>query len=185
MVANAYSSWPTATSSMTTGAGSEGREGGLNLQTAVSAWPTPTGQDSSASGAQGYSSPNHHAGVTLTDAAQRNWQAPTTGGNKNRGGDRSEEMLLQGQAQQVTNWATPMASDDGYKVTEASHQNSLIKQSARFSGPRDQTTPMDGDESSASAPTSRLRLNPRFVEWLMGWPDGYLAPTSSTFLATE
>lgn len=34
--------WPTPTSSMTTGAGAQGRDGGLNLQTAAGTWPTPT-----------------------------------------------------------------------------------------------------------------------------------------------
>ena len=31
----------------------------------------------------------------------------------------------------------------------------------------------DGPQSSESAPTSRRRLNPRFVEWLMGFPIGH------------
>ena len=31
----------------------------------------------------------------------------------------------------------------------------------------------DGPQSSESAPTSRRRLNPRFVEWLMGFPIGW------------
>jgi hypothetical protein len=30
-----------------------------------------------------------------------------------------------------------------------------------------------GSESSPSGPTSRRRLNPRFVEWLMGFPIGW------------
>nr|WP_246195369.1 hypothetical protein [Paracoccus litorisediminis] len=42
MSANASSSWPTATSVMTNGAGSSGRNGGMNLQTAADSWPTPT-----------------------------------------------------------------------------------------------------------------------------------------------
>lgn len=37
--------WPTATASMMTGAGSNGRDGGLNLQTAVAKWPTPASRD--------------------------------------------------------------------------------------------------------------------------------------------
>jgi hypothetical protein len=34
--------WPTPHASCSTGAGSQGRDGGLNLQTAVQMWPTPT-----------------------------------------------------------------------------------------------------------------------------------------------
>jgi len=37
--------WPTAHANCSTGAGSQGRDGGLNLQTAARLWPTPTVQD--------------------------------------------------------------------------------------------------------------------------------------------
>ena len=37
--------WPTPTKCMSTGAGTSGREGGLNLQTAVAMWPTPAHRD--------------------------------------------------------------------------------------------------------------------------------------------
>ena len=36
-------------------------------------------------------------------------------------------------------------------------------------------TPTPGSESSPSAPTSRRRLNPSFVDWLMGLPPGWTA----------
>lgn len=35
------------------------------------------------------------------------------------------------------------------------------------------TTPMHGPPSLSSTPNLRQRLNPRFVEWLMGWPLGW------------
>jgi hypothetical protein len=34
-------------------------------------------------------------------------------------------------------------------------------------------TSTDGGGSSSTGPTSRPRLNPAFVEWLMGWPGGW------------
>ena len=37
--------WPTATASMMTGAGSSGRDGGMNLQTAAAKWTTPASRD--------------------------------------------------------------------------------------------------------------------------------------------
>lgn len=37
--------WATPTAAMTTGAGTEGREGGENLQTQANSWPTPMGRD--------------------------------------------------------------------------------------------------------------------------------------------
>lgn len=43
--ASSSSAWPTATTNMITGAGSSGRDGGDNLQTAVAMWPTPQTAD--------------------------------------------------------------------------------------------------------------------------------------------
>jgi hypothetical protein len=45
---------------------------------------------------------------------------------------------------------------------------------ARFSLPAPET-PTLGEPSSPDAPTSRRQLNPEFVEWLMGWPEGWTA----------
>lgn len=42
---SACSLWPTATANSTTGAGTSGREGGLNLQTAAAMWPTVRASD--------------------------------------------------------------------------------------------------------------------------------------------
>ena len=46
--------------------------------------------------------------------------------------------------------------------------------------------PPDWQPSSGSAPTSRRRLNPLFVEWLLGWPENWtsLAPLGSDSRAT-
>ena len=66
-------------------------------------------------------------------------------------------------------WPTPLASDDGQKVTINSHQNSLIKQSHIFHTSHQVQTTQDGQKSSKNTP----RLNPLFVQWLMGWPIGW------------
>lgn len=89
------------------------------------------------------------------------------------------------QADQAQNWATPVASDDGDKVTVASHQSGLIGQAFRF-GRQAPRTPTPGPESSPSGPVSpqQLRLNPAFVEWLMGWPEGWVGVTSWPFSET-
>jgi hypothetical protein len=56
------------------------------------------------------STPKHTGGIDLEGAAEL-WQTPSvadvTGGHLTRGGDRSGEMLLNGQAQ----WVTPAARD--------------------------------------------------------------------------
>ena len=40
----------------------------------------------------------------------------------------------------------------------------------------DQPTGTPGEKSSTPAPTSPRRLNPLFVEWLMGLPEGFTSP---------
>jgi hypothetical protein len=66
-------------------------------------------------------------------------------------------------------WATPVSSDDGKKVTTASLQPGLIGQQAEWSGLLD---PAETGRLSTNR-YGRRCLNPRFVEWLMGWPHGW------------
>ena len=64
-------------------------------------------------------------------------------------------------------WQTPMAADCGEKVTANSLQPGLILQSYQFGRPG-RRMPKGGE---VSLPGSGLRrLNPAFVEWLMGLP---------------
>lgn len=96
-----------------------------------------------------------------------NWQAPTAaaeapnmGSNIKRG---PKSLLAQAQ------WATPVASDDGRKVTSASLQPGLIGEAAEFAGRLD---PETTGRLSLNA-YGRPRLNPTFVEGLQGWPIGW------------
>ena len=77
-----FSGWPSPHANSSTGSGREGREGGMNIQTAaqLTGWPTPTSQDSASSGVAGYPpTATHHSGTTLTDAARMAWPTPTVG----------------------------------------------------------------------------------------------------------
>ena len=92
------------------------------------------------------------------------WQTPATfQGKRRRQVNQTErnELLLPGQAEQ---WATPTGRDhkDGANPSENVATNSLLGRQA----PR---TPMPGQESSQQT----RRLNPRFVEMLMGWEIGW------------
>ena len=64
---------PTPTQSMTTGAGTSGRDGGMNLQTAVACPPTPSVADSrntrNATARRSEGQGHHHSGWTLCDVA--------------------------------------------------------------------------------------------------------------------
>lgn len=140
------------------------RQGGgdRSLRVDAAQWPTPTSRDEASSGAQGYSSPGHHSGTTLTDA-MRQWPTQNAHDGRRPGSDATSTQgaNLKREAEQ---WATPMRSDDGRKVTTASLQNNLISQQADWAGR--QGLQATGQVSLNSY--GRPRLNPLFVAWLMG-----------------
>lgn len=113
-----------------------------------SLWPTPTTRD--------YRTPTLRLRTTragegtegehLSNFVAHLWATPTvadvTGGRKTRGGSRKTELLLNGQAEQLSAFFHP--------------------------------APTTGLLGLVSSPEPR-RLNPRFVEWLMGFPTGWTA----------
>ena len=112
-----------------------------------------------------------------TQVVNTEWQTPAAFQGKYRrqvGQTERAELLLPGQAE---NWATPTARDykDGSNPSDKVPTNALLGRQA----PR---TPMPGQKSTND--TGR-RLNPRFVEWLMGWPEGWCDLTNSESSATE
>lgn len=111
---------PTPTASISTGPGSGGRDGGLNLQTQVDRlMQTPSAADA-------------------------------LGGHLNRGGARSGELLLKGQMRE----AGPAGNFGPYRAA--------VERWAVVLG------------RPAPPPVNAGRLNPRFVEWMMGLPEGHV-----------
>ncbi len=105
-----------------------------------------------------------------SNTAHQLWQTPQDpkGGGTSRSGDRMGEPLLDGQARQ---WPTPGSHDDKGSNEIGQRRGQLdeaAEQIFRTSPPGQPT--QDGQTSSPNTPTSRRRLNPRFVAWLMGWP---------------
>lgn len=168
-------------------------------------WPTATAMDSQSSGAAAYSTESgRHAGTTLTDAVGM-WPTPTTahhGGAAHIGGNLTmqgavtawatpratdgtksagEGKAIQGTPGLVTQsraWATPNANDHKGSSKPGQRRRQLSEQTETTLG-FSRLAPaivISGDESSESVPTSRPRLNPAFVEWLMGWPSGWAIP---------
>lgn len=93
----------------------------------------------------------------------------------------------------VAMWPTPNRQDEKWRETpnmavarrEAGKQESIGNAALSFpSSLPDGTSTPAGEPSSPSGPTSRRRLNPGFVEWLMGWPLGW-TDLDSPFSATE
>lgn len=115
-------------------------------------------------------------GLTL-GAAVSMWSTPSAHDGRRPGSDATS---TQGRnlKRESEAWAIPNARDaDKWHYREPGHdrQVNLSGQAAYESGRQRPETSTAGDPSSPSAPTSRRRLNPAFVEWLMGWPEGWLS----------
>jgi hypothetical protein len=121
---------------------------------------------------------NHN--LSLPVAAQ-DWQTPSTVGAQDRGytypnGDHEKPFLcLPGQA---TEWKTPTANEDAAGRPGAAMQQQIKQQAEEWSG-RQAPRATGAMSPSDSGPR---RLNPEFVEWLMGWPLGW---TDFAPVATE
>lgn len=128
-----------------------------------SCWPTATAMDSNSSGASSYpATGKHHAGTTLTDATKF-WSTSRASANENRSTrvyDRVSGRHLPGDA---ALWATPRANEWKDDSPGSAPTNGYL-------GRQVQRTPTAGGGLQENSPQ---RLNPLFVEWLMGWPIGW------------
>jgi hypothetical protein len=147
-------------------------------------WPTAVTTDAASSARHTTTTGVSHPGTTLSDAistwghfptpASRDHRTPNKKSYAERGGESKGEQLqnfvehsLEGEV-----WRTPNTRDfhAGGPRPDAQRQISLVDQASTWvNSPPDPTIP-DGPTSSGSAQTSRRRLNPRFVSWLMGFP---------------
>ncbi len=123
--------------------------------------------------------PNNGQGVSFKEQAE-NWKTPHGCGNIDHTGKQGAGGEF---ADQVVNWPTPGANDAmRSQMSEDALIGSVDKQESRPKGKpkilaaevcrfsrRDPVNSGDGEKSSKS----RRRLNPQFVEWLMGWPFGW------------
>lgn len=115
---------PTRHANVSTGPGTQGRDGGLNLQTLVAWLPTPTAQDSAGSpNATANRKPGHNANI----------------GHAERWGE--------------------------YAAAIARHEHALGR--------------------PAPEPVNGTRLAPRFVEWMMGLPEGWVTDIDGLSATTQ
>ena len=150
-------------------------------------WPTP---NTPSGGGNLMATPKHTGGIDLEGAAEL-WQTPAVDSFRSRGGDRKDEMGLDQQARIA--WVTPASRDwkganSEIHVTETGggrrHMDQLSNQVEHSFRPAQQTE-MHGETSSQTAPTSRRRLNTKFVEWLQGLPEGWTSPAPINSEALE
>ena len=167
-----------------------GRSENLAMAVQASMWMTPNTMDSLAPKSQaaldheythrkGRSNPNNLRDQVVVNAGERTWPTPSAHDGRRPGSDATStqggNLKREGE-----NWATPQARDykDGADPAATIPTNGMLGRQA----PR---TAMAGPESSqsdqTSPPQSARRLNPSFVEWLMGLPVGW---TDSKPLAT-
>lgn len=112
--ASGFTGWPTPHTSASTGAGTEGRAGGLNIQTAASlaGWPTPCGQDGP-KGGPGQGTDRLPGAVHLagwgTPAARDSRHANAESYQDRTGTKKGEQ--LNNAAVHLAGWPTPIRAD--------------------------------------------------------------------------
>jgi len=190
------SSWPTARANELQGRGAAKRKpgtGGKMLSEEAQQWPTPRGTD----GPKGGPNQAGSSGDLMLPSAASQWTTPCQDDTTTRKAKYAQGgTALSMQADQ---WPTP-AARDVKGTNSASHPDrssgskhldqlpNFIEHCFLPSHQALQITP-PGSASSQSGQASPRRLNPKFVCWLMGHPEGWsdctpVDPTSCAFWAT-
>lgn len=148
---------------------------GANLKRDAEIWPTPQAHDQTGAREKNNFLSDHHYKPHDLVMATDQWQTPATDSFRSSGGDRKDEMGLD---QQARFFPTPSASEvrQGYQRRPegmASRQNQKSLTTICLDLSLQAPAIPDGPTFSAKDPTSRRRLNPQFVEWLMGLPPGW------------
>ncbi len=175
-----HPNWATPHANCTTGPGVQGRDGGENIQTQAEHWNTPHGMSN-----KDFRGKTGGCGGGEFAKQANIWQTPATDSFRSRGGDRKDEMGLDQQAR--SHQVPPIP--DGPTSSETFPDLPLLwrspthcsENSLRGAG-QDATIRMEQghtvnlqDQVATICKTkgTKRRLNPQFVEWLMGFPIGW------------
>ena len=114
------------------------------------------------------------ASPVAADAAQgdienENTKYVTTGTGRLRKISNSGESGSLGLAREVKHWQTPSANEDAAGTINGNMLSHQVQVATGITSTND----------------TGQRLNPLFVEWLMGWPESWLVLTNSESSATE
>jgi len=153
-----------------------------SLTGATRQWATPNAHDGRRPGVDEHST---QGGNLSRDAAV--WTTPqahdAAGGNPERVGRFGTKHGGANLADDVTLWKTPDVPNGGRTMsaedvaangsTDKGKRQVGLENQVYHSFPQGQPTPPHGSKSSPNAPTSRRRLNPNFVDWLMSLPPGW------------
>jgi len=130
-------------------------------------WPTPRSAEAEHAGRSAKEKARHQKELSVT---ANNWPTPMAG-TKTRsaqGGIQLHQTASRWPTPAERDWKGPNGPDHMANGTGRKHLDQLPN-FVRHCSPQTQATSTHGDKHS---PTTR-RLNPRFVEWLMGWPLGW------------
>lgn len=144
--------------------------GGGDLQAAAETWATPQARDHETPHSKSYVAAlkaQGHGMRNLNDEAVH-WPTPISRDHKSIYANQvTMEKNSRPLSEAVSRWRTPNTVDANGGTRLGEGQEQLTFQASRFSRQGPET--LDGPLSSSE----RRTLNPRFVEWLMGWPIGW------------
>lgn len=174
--------WPTATSGDSRASGrhttdpDRAMHPGTSLTDAGRQWATPKTPTGGAESRQSRQSRGSGGEDLEAQATANNW--PTAGANDWKGSHRPGQRRGQLDEAAEQRWPTPRAEDSesaGERVGRGVKDTlTAASRSLSLPGPASESS---GDASSPQTPTSRRpRLNPTFVEWMMGFPRGWTDP---------
>ena len=146
------------------------RHGGYNLDDRVAAWPTPAARDY-----KGATDERWGTNSRPLNEVAKIWSTPRASDGDKGGPNQSFSAGGVPLPAQTAQWSTPAVADvqGGRKARSGERSDELLLngQAASLSSRQDQANSSTGETSSNSG----RKLNPLFVEWLMGWPTGWTA----------
>ena len=169
------SPWPTPRANESTGAKPPpGRTGGPALKSIALSAPWPTPRVCSGERSSGMNRTEMYRAAPTSQPTP--WPTPGTDSFRSRSGERKDEMGLDQLARRSANWSTPRASDGakgGPNQAFGAGGQPLPAQAAQTA--IQVAMILGAMPSGSNAPTeSSGALNPAWVCWLMGYPNGWL-----------
>lgn len=155
-----------------TGRTADGKKRQVGLEQVVTGkglYPTPTVGDSRSSGMRDPEKTGCHSGTSLTDSVVRYPTPRATDGSKGSPNSRGSKGDLSLPAV-AARYPTPTVQDSANTGGPSQHKRNTPPLNAIVTLPPGH---ISLEESNARAAEVGRRLNPRWVEWLMGWPIGW------------